>query len=77
MITEKNFCSISDVRDKTSSVMKEVNLYGKKIILSQNKPVGVLLSITEYNALQKSNFEKETATAEDMNAFAKSSHGDS
>lgn len=76
MISERNFVSISDLRDKTSSVLKDVNAFGKKIVLSQNKPIGVFLSIGEYNNMQKLNFEKEKATAEDIRAYAKSSHGD-
>lgn len=76
MITERNFVSISDLRDKTSSVLKDVNVIGKKIVLSQNKPIGVFLSITEYNNMQKLSFEKEKATTEDIRAYTKSSHGD-
>lgn len=76
MLTEQNFVSISDLRDHTSSVVKEVNLIGKKIVLSQNKPVGILLSIAEYNTMQKLNFEKEQATEEDIRAYANSSHGE-
>lgn len=76
MITERNFVSISDLRDRTSSVLKDVNISGKKIVLSQNKPIGVFLSIAEYNHMQKLSFEKEKATSEDMAAYSKSSHGD-
>jgi PHD/YefM family antitoxin component YafN of YafNO toxin-antitoxin module len=76
MITERNFVSISDLRDNTSAVLKDVNMFGKKIVLSQNKPIGVFLSIVEYNHMQKLSFEKEKATPEDITAYAKSSHGD-
>ncbi len=76
MITERNFVSISDLRDKTSSVIKDVNVFGKKIVLSQNKPIWVFLSIAEYNHMQKLSFEKEQATSKDIAAYTKSSHGD-
>lgn len=74
MITEKNFVSVSDLRDKTSKVIKEVWIVWKKIVLSQNKPIWVFLSIDEYNAMQKVAFEKEKATNEDIKAYKKSSH---
>ncbi len=77
MITERNFVSISDLRDKTSSVVKDVNIFGKKIVLSQNKPVWIFLSIQEYNNMQKLSFEKEIATSEDITLYKKSTHGDS
>ncbi len=76
MISEKNFVSISDIRDKTASVFKEVNKVWKKIVLSQNKPIWVFLSIDEYNNLQKLWFEKEIATKEDIKAYKHSSHWD-
>lgn len=76
MITERNFVSISDLRDKTSAVLKDVNIFGKKIVLSQNKPIGIFLSIAEYNHMQKLSFEREKATPDDIRAYANSSHGD-
>lgn len=76
MLSKRNFVSISDLRDKTSLVLKEVNMFGKKIVLSQNKPIWVFLSIEEYNHLQKLSFGKEKATVEDITAYKKSSHGD-
>ena len=75
MILSENFVSISDVRDKTSSVMKSVNCVWKKIILSQNKPIWMFLSIDEYNNMLKLNFNKEIATDEDISAYKNSSHG--
>lgn len=75
MLLEKNFVSISDLRDRTSTVMKEVSISWKKIVLSQNKPIWVFLSIYEYNHMQKLNFEKEKASADDIKAYGKSSHG--
>jgi hypothetical protein len=39
MLIENNFVSISDLRDKTSLVMKDILIVGKKIVLSQNKPI--------------------------------------
>ncbi len=74
MITLDNFVSISDLRDKTSQVIKDVSKIWKKIVLSQNKPIWVFLSIEEYNALQKVAFEKEKATPEDIKAYKESSH---
>jgi len=75
MITSDNFCSISELRDKTSKVVKEAQKTGKKIILSQNKPVWVFLSIDEYNNLRKLWFGSEVASKSDKKAYAQSSHG--
>ncbi len=74
MISDKNFVSISDLRDKTSKVLKDVSIVWKKIVLSQNKPIWVFLSIEEYNCMQKVAFEKEYATNDDIIAYKKSSH---
>ncbi len=74
MLTLDNFVSISDLRDKTSQVVKDIWKIWKKIVLSQNKPIWVFLSIEEYNALQKVAFEKEKATWEDIKAYKESSH---
>jgi prevent-host-death family protein len=74
MITKTSFASISELRDKTATIVKQVNTTGKKIILSQNKPVGVLLSIDEYNALLKLSFPAEKASLEDIRAYQQSSH---
>lgn len=75
MIRENNFVSISDLRDHTSQIMKDISRDGTKIILSQNKPIGVFLSIEQYNAMKKVAFERENATYEDIHAYQKSSHG--
>ena len=75
MITEDSFVSISDVRDHTSSVIKWLNKSGTKIVLSQNKPVWVFLSVESYNNLKKSAFLKEKASQDDIKAYKKSSHG--
>lgn len=48
---------------------------GKKIVLSQNKPVGVFLSVDEYNNMRKLWFEREQASSQDIKAYSKSSHG--
>lgn len=77
MISEKNFVSVSDLRDRTSSVIKDISLVWKKIVLSQNKPIWIFLSIEEYNAMQKVAFEKEKATLEDIKAYKESSHWES
>lgn len=74
MLIENNFVSISDLRDKTSRVIKDLSKVGKKIILSQNKPIWIFLSIEEYNAMQKLSFEKEKASADDIKAYKDSSH---
>lgn len=74
MLTVDNFVSISDLRDKTSQVVKSISKVWKKIVLSQNKPVWVFLSIEEYNTLQKVAFEKEKAMLEDIKAYKESSH---
>lgn len=76
MISEKNFVSISELRDNTAHVVKDIWKVWKKILLSQNKPIWVFLSIDEYNTLQKVAFEKEIATKEDLQAYRYSSHGE-
>lgn len=75
IINDTTFVSISDLRDKTSSVVKDLAVVGKKIILSQNKPTCILLSVEEYNNMLKLSFPKEKATQEDIQAYKKSSHG--
>ncbi len=74
MINKDSYVSISDIRDKTSSVIKDLNRTWTKIVLSRNKPVWVFLSISQYNNLKKTNFLKEQATEEDIKAYKKSSH---
>lgn len=74
MLTIDNFVSISDLRDKTSQVVRNISKIWKKIVLSQNKPIWVFLSIEEYNALQKVAFLKEKATPEDIKTYKESSH---
>lgn len=74
MIISESFTSISDLRDKTSKVLKDLKNIWTKIILSKNKPVWVFLSIEKYNLLKKSAFLKEKATKDDMEAYKKSSH---
>jgi len=74
MIIQDSYVSISDIRDKTSSVIKSLNKTGTKIVLSQNKPVWVFLSVESYNNLKKSAFLKEQATQDDIDAYKKSSH---
>lgn len=75
MIRENNFVSISDLRDNTSQIVKDLPRVGKKILLSQNKPIWVFLSIEQYNTLQKVAFDREEATLGDIQAYKKSSHG--
>ncbi len=74
MIVKESYVSISDVRDKTSTVIKSLDKVGTKIVLSQNKPVWVFLSVDAYNNLKKTSFLKEKATEDDINAYKKSSH---
>ncbi len=74
MLIENNFVSISDLRDKTSLVMKDILIVGKKIVLSQNKPIWIFLSIEEYNSMQKVAFDKEKANDNDIKAYKESSH---
>ena len=74
MIIEDSYISISDVRDKTSSVIKSLHKTGEKIILSQNKPVWVFLSVEAYNNLKKVSFLQEKATEDDIKAYKESSH---
>ena len=74
MIVADSYVSISDVRDKTSSVIKWLNKIGTKIVLSQNKPVWVFLSVDTYNNLKKVSFLKEKASESDIKAYKESSH---
>jgi len=74
MIETDSYVSISDVRDRTSSVIKWLNKIGTKIILSQNKPVWVFLSVDTYNNLKKVSFLRERATEDDIKAYKDSSH---
>lgn len=74
MIITDSYVSISDVRDKTTSIIKSLNNVWTKIVLSQNKPVWVFLSIDTYNNLKKASFLKEQATEDDMEAYKNSSH---
>ena len=73
MITTTDYASISDLRDKTTTIVKELPRW-KKIILSQNKPIAVIMSIDEYNMMLKLWFETDEATKEEINAYKKSSH---
>ena len=74
MISIDSFVSISDVRDKTTTVMKDINRIWKKIILSQNKPIWIFLSVSEYNNMLKLAFPKSEATKDEIMAYKKSSH---
>ncbi len=74
MITATDFVSISDLRDNTATVVKNLS-YGKKIILSQNKPVWVFMSVDEYNSLLKLSFPTEKTTSQDIKSYKESSHG--
>jgi len=74
MIVEDSYTSISDIRDKTSSVIKSLNKVGTKIVLSKNKPVGIFLSIEKYNNLRKVAFLKEKTNDSDIKAYEESSH---
>ncbi len=76
MISTDTYISISDVRDKTTTVIKDINQIWKKIILSQNKPIGVFLSIEEYNNMTKLAFPDTMATQDEEKAFKQSSHGE-
>lgn len=73
MITTTEYVSISDLRDKTANIVKELPK-GKKIVLSNNKPVWVFLWVDEYNSLLKLSFPRESATKEDIVAYKTSSH---
>ena len=73
MISATSYVSISDLRDKTATIVKQLPQW-KKIILSQNKPVGVFMSIDEYNALLKLSFYSEKATKNDIKAYKESTH---
>ena len=74
MIISDYYISISDLRDKTSNIIKDLKNIWTKIVLSKNKPVWVFLSIEKYNLLKKSAFLREQATEEDIKAYKESSH---
>lgn len=74
MITVDNFVSVSELRDNTSQVIKDLLRVWKKVVLSQNKPVWIFLSVEEFNAMKKLSFEKEQATIYDIKAYKESSH---
>ena len=74
MIIEESYVSTSDVKDKTSTVIKWLNKVWTKILLSKNKPVWVFLSVNQYNNLKKSAFLKEKASEEDIKAYKQSFH---
>lgn len=74
MISTEGYVSISDVRDKTTTVMRDINRIWKKVILSQNKPIGMFLSIAEYNNMLKLAFPKDRATEAEIKAYKQSSH---
>lgn len=73
MISTTTYVSISELRDKTANIVKQLPQW-KKIILSQNKPVWVFMSIDEYNSLLKLSFFSENATKNDIKAYKESSH---
>ena len=52
MIWDDNFVSISEVRDNTTMVFKNLPKTRKRFVMSRNKPIGVVMSIDEYNATQ-------------------------
>ncbi|MDA9129092.1 type II toxin-antitoxin system Phd/YefM family antitoxin [Candidatus Gracilibacteria bacterium] len=52
MIAEDNFVSISEVRDNTSHFFKTLPKARKRFVMSHNKPVGVVMSLEEYNHSQ-------------------------
>lgn len=74
MIEEKEFISISHLRDNTASVVKNLPKIGKQVILSNNKPVGVFLSLENYNHLKKSQFPVSFMTQQEKVALQESSH---
>ena len=68
MIAEDNFVSISEVRDNTSQFFKTLPKSRKRFVMSHNKPVGVVMSLEEYNTLNPENYE----TAEEKKAYLNS-----
>lgn len=74
MIVATDFISVSHLKTKTSALLKWLTK-GKKIILSRNQPIGVLMSIEEYDKMVKLGFEPDEATPEEIKAYQESSHG--
>jgi len=52
MIWDDSFVSISEMRDNTSNIFKTLPKTRKRFVMSKNKPIGVVMSIDEYNLSQ-------------------------
>ena len=73
MIRQSNYISISDLKNNTATIVSELPIW-KKIILSQNKPIAVIMSINEYNMMLELWIKTAKATKEEIKAYKKSSH---
>ena len=73
MIRATDYASISDLKENTSTILRELPKW-KKIIFSQNKPVAVIMSIEEYNMMLKLWFGTDAATPKEIKAYKASSH---
>ncbi len=73
MIRPSDYISISDLKNNTATIVRELPKW-KKIILSQNKPIAVIMSINEYNMMLELWIKTAKATKEEIKAYKKSSH---
>jgi PHD/YefM family antitoxin component YafN of YafNO toxin-antitoxin module len=73
MIRPSDYISISDLKSNTTTIVRELPIW-KKIILSQNKPIAVIMSINEYKMMLELWIKTTKATKEEIKAYKKSSH---
>lgn len=73
MIRQSNYISISELKNNTATIIRELPIW-KKIILSQNKPIAVIMSINEYNMMLELWFKTDEATKEEIKAYKESTH---
>ncbi len=73
MIRPSDYISISDLKNNTATIVRELPIW-KKIILSKNKPIAVIMSINEYNMMLKLWYKTAKATKEEIKAYKESTH---
>jgi PHD/YefM family antitoxin component YafN of YafNO toxin-antitoxin module len=73
MIRPSDYISISNLKNNTATIVRELPKW-KKIILSQNKPIAVIMSVEEYNIMLKLWFKTDEATKEEIKAYKESTH---
>ena len=73
MIRPSDYISISNLKNNTATIVRELPKW-KKIILSQNKAIAVIMSINEYNMMLELWIKKAKATKEEIKAYKESTH---